>query len=84
MKVLLCLSHYNLYRMAEFVGDAKAGYSTGQAIKALQETAQQVLPKGYGYEFSGLSREELKAGNTPYLYFHTVIAFRISFSICLI
>ncbi len=58
------LSHYNLYRMAEFVGDAKAGYSTGQAIKALQETAQQVLPKGYGYEFSGLSREELKAGNT--------------------
>jgi HAE1 family hydrophobic/amphiphilic exporter-1 len=58
------LSHYNLYRMAEFVGDAKAGYSTGQAIKALQETAQQILPKGYGYEFSGLSREELKAGNT--------------------
>jgi hydrophobic/amphiphilic exporter-1 (mainly G- bacteria), HAE1 family len=58
------LSHYNLYRMAEFVGDAKAGYSTGQALKALQETAQQVLPKGYGYEFSGLSREELKAGNT--------------------
>ena len=58
------LSHYNLYRTAEFVGDAKAGYSTGQAIKALQETEQQVLPKGYGYEFSGLSREELKAGNT--------------------
>jgi HAE1 family hydrophobic/amphiphilic exporter-1 len=58
------LSHYNLYRMAEFVGDAKAGYSSGQAIKALQETAEQVLPKGYGYEFSGLSREELKAGNT--------------------
>jgi HAE1 family hydrophobic/amphiphilic exporter-1 len=58
------LSHYNLYRMAEFVGDAKPGYSTGQALKALQETAQQVLPKGYGYEFSGLSREELKSGNT--------------------
>ena len=63
------LSHYNLYRMAEFVGDAKVGYSTGQAIKALQETAQQVLPKGYGYEFSGLSREELKAGNTSMYIF---------------
>jgi HAE1 family hydrophobic/amphiphilic exporter-1 len=63
------LSHYNLYRMAEFVGDAKSGYSTGQAIKALQETAQQVLPKGYGYEFSGLSREELKAGNTSMYIF---------------
>jgi hydrophobic/amphiphilic exporter-1 (mainly G- bacteria), HAE1 family len=68
------LSHYNLYRMAEFVGDAKAGYSTGQAIKALQETAQEVLPKGYGYEFSGLSREELKAGNTStYIFMLSII-----------
>jgi len=58
------LTHYNLYRMAEFVGNAKAGYSSGQALRALQETADQVLPKGYGYEFSGLSREEVKAGNT--------------------
>jgi HAE1 family hydrophobic/amphiphilic exporter-1 len=69
------LSHYNLYRMAEFVGDAKAGYSTGQALKALQETAQQVLPKGYGYEFSGLSREELKAGNTSTYIFILSILF---------
>jgi HAE1 family hydrophobic/amphiphilic exporter-1 len=63
------LSHYNLYRMAEFVGDAKPGYSSGQALKALQETAQQVLPTGYGYEFSGLSREEVKAGNTSIYIF---------------
>ena len=69
------LSHYNLYRMAEFVGDAKAGYSTGQALKALQETAQQVLPKGYGYEFSGLSREEMKAGNTSIYIFILSILF---------
>ncbi|HLP75076.1 MAG TPA: efflux RND transporter permease subunit [Bacteroidales bacterium] len=58
------IPHYNLYLTAEFTGDARQGYSTGQAIEALQQTAQQVLPKGYGYEFSGLSREELKAGNT--------------------
>ena len=51
------LTHYNLYRMAEFVGDSKPGYSSGQALLALQETANQILPKGYGYEFSGLSRE---------------------------
>jgi HAE1 family hydrophobic/amphiphilic exporter-1 len=69
------LSHYNLYRMAEFVGDAKAGYSTGQALKALQETAQQVLPKGYGYEFSGLSREEINAGNTSTFIFMLSILF---------
>ena len=63
------LTHYNLYRMAEIVGNAKPGYSSGQALKALEETAQQVLPKGYGYEFSGLSREEVKAGNTSTLIF---------------
>lgn len=68
------LSHYNLYRMAEFVGDAKAGYSSGQALKALEETAQQVLPQGYGYEFSGLSREEIKAGNTStYVYILSIL-----------
>ncbi|MCX6257061.1 MAG: efflux RND transporter permease subunit [Bacteroidia bacterium] len=69
------LSHYNLYRMAEFVGDAKAGFSTGQALKALEETAHQVLPKGYGYEFSGLSREELKSGNTSIYIFILSILF---------
>jgi HAE1 family hydrophobic/amphiphilic exporter-1 len=58
------ISHYNLYRTAEFVGNAKDGYSSGQALKALEETAKQVLPKGYSYEFSGLSREEMKSGNT--------------------
>jgi hydrophobic/amphiphilic exporter-1 (mainly G- bacteria), HAE1 family len=58
------LPHYNLYRVAEFVGEAKAGYSTGQALRALEETARQTLPQGYGYEFSGLSREEIKAGST--------------------
>jgi hydrophobic/amphiphilic exporter-1 (mainly G- bacteria), HAE1 family len=63
------LSHYNLYRTAEFVGDSKKGFSTGQALKALQETAKQVLPAGYGYEFSGLSREELKSGNTSTFIF---------------
>ena len=69
------IPHYNLYRTAEFVGDAKAGYSSGQALKALQETADQVLPKGYGYEFSGLSREELKSGNTTIFVFILSILF---------
>jgi HAE1 family hydrophobic/amphiphilic exporter-1 len=69
------IPHYNLYRTAEFVGDAKAGFSSGQALKALQETADQVLPKGYGYEFSGLSREELKSGNTTIYVFILSILF---------
>ncbi len=69
------LSHYNLYRMAEFVGDAKPGYSSGQALQALQETAKQVLPAGYGFEFSGLSREETKAGNASMYVFILSILF---------
>lgn len=63
------LPHFNLYRTAEFVGDSKQGYSSGQALTALEETAKQVLPAGYGYEFAGLSREELSAGNTSTFIF---------------
>ena len=45
------IPHYNLYRSAEFNGNARQGYSSGEAIKALTEVADQVLPAGYGYEF---------------------------------
>ena len=63
------ISHYNLFRAAEINGGAAPGYSSGDAIKALQETAAQTLPQGYGFEFSGLSREELLAGGqTVYIF----------------
>jgi len=63
------ISHYNLFRSAEINGNAAPGYSSGDAIKALQETAAQSLPQGYGFEFSGLSREEqLAAGQTGYIF----------------
>ncbi len=58
------ISHYNLFRSAEIDGSAAEGYSSGQAIQALREVAEQVLPSGYGYEFSGLSREEISAGSS--------------------
>jgi HAE1 family hydrophobic/amphiphilic exporter-1 len=68
------ISHFNLYRSAEFNGDAKPGYSSGQVLSALTEVAQQVLPNGYGYEFSGLSREEVNAGSkTFYVFLLSVI-----------
>lgn len=68
------LTHFNLYRTAEFVGDANPGYSSGQALKALEETARQVLPQGYGYEFAGLSAEEVKSGNTSmYVYILSIL-----------
>ncbi|RYY55624.1 MAG: multidrug efflux RND transporter permease subunit [Chitinophagaceae bacterium] len=55
------ISHYNVYRSVEITGTPKPGFSSGEAITALQEVAA-TLPAGYGYEFSGLSREEIKAG----------------------
>jgi hydrophobe/amphiphile efflux-1 (HAE1) family protein len=45
------ISHYNLFRSAEIDGGSAPGYSSGDALKALQETADQTLPQGYGYEY---------------------------------
>ncbi len=69
------LYHFNLFRSAEINGDAKAGFSSGQALQALKEVADQTLPAGYGYEFAGLSREELKAGSKTLLIFALSIVF---------
>ena len=69
------LYHFNLFRSAEINGDAKAGFSSGQALQALKEVADQTLPAGYGYEFAGLSREELKAGSSTALIFALSIVF---------
>lgn len=69
------ISHYNLFRSAEFNGGPNPGYSSGQAIEALKETAAQVLPAGYGYEFSGLSREEIQAGSKSVYIFGLSVLF---------
>jgi hydrophobe/amphiphile efflux-1 (HAE1) family protein/NodT family efflux transporter outer membrane factor (OMF) lipoprotein len=53
----------NLYNAVTINGVPKPGYSTGDAIKAIEETAAQVLPKGYGYEWTGMTREEKAAGS---------------------
>ncbi|OIQ97395.1 efflux pump membrane transporter BepE [mine drainage metagenome] len=69
------ITHYNLFRTAEINGTPKPGYSSGQAIEALKETAAKVLPAGYGYEFSGLSREEVNAGSTSMYIFGLSLLF---------
>lgn len=68
------ISHYNVNRNIEINGTPKPGFSSGQAIKALQEVAKN-LPVGYGYEFSGMSAEEIKAGNSNLLIFSISIIF---------
>ena len=69
------ISHYNIYRSIEINGSPKAGFSSGQAIEALKEVAAETLPEGYGYEFSGMSREEIKAGSTSTTIFAISIVF---------
>jgi len=69
------ISHYNLFRSAEIDGGAKPGFSSGDAIKALQEVAAQTLPQGFGYEFSGLSREEILSGSKTVYIFMLSIGF---------
>ena len=52
------LSRFNLYTSIAVSGTPNAGYSSGEAIAAVQRTAEKCLPQGYGYEFSGMTREE--------------------------
>lgn len=73
------IPHYNLYRSAEFNGNASTGYSSGQAIEALIDVAGRILPAGYGYEFSGLSREEILAGKTTLIIFLISVVFAFLF-----
>ena len=63
------LTRFNLFNAIAINGTPAPGYSSGQAIKAIDETAKEVLPSSYGYEFGGLSREESKTTNNATLIF---------------
>lgn len=62
------ISHYNLFRSAEIDGSAAPGYSSGQAIAAMDDLAKK-LPQGFSYSWTGLSLEELQAGGTSLILF---------------
>ena len=63
------LNRFNLYSSIAVTGMAADGYSSGDAIKTIQEVAAQVLPKGYGYEFDGITREEAQTGSNTAIIF---------------
>jgi hydrophobic/amphiphilic exporter-1 (mainly G- bacteria), HAE1 family len=69
------ISHFNVYRSAEIDGNAKQGFSSGQALDALERVASKILPEGYGYDFSGLSLQEKKSGNSAIYIFALSIIF---------
>jgi HAE1 family hydrophobic/amphiphilic exporter-1 len=63
------INRFNLFTSVHIQGGPNEGYSTGDAIKAIEEVAKETLPMGYGYEFSGMSREEINAGSqTIYIF----------------
>jgi len=68
------LSHFDIFRSAEVDGSSPEGYSSGQSIDALKQIAAKVLPQGYGYDFSGLSYEEIQAGAlTIYIFLFSLL-----------
>ncbi len=70
------LNRYNMYTSIGVSAMPADGYSSGDGIKAVREVAEQVLPHGYGYEFSGITREEAQQSGSS-----TAIVFGICFLI---
>ncbi|MCM1313231.1 MAG: efflux RND transporter permease subunit [Bacteroides sp.] len=69
------LSRFNLFSSISVYGAPASGYSSGQAIKAIEEVSKTALPEGYGYEFGGMAREEASVGNTTTMVFAICIVF---------
>lgn len=69
------INRYNLYTTAIIQGSQASGYSSGQAIAAIQEVAQQTLPHGYGIGWQGLAYDEANKGNTALYIFIIVVMF---------
>jgi hydrophobic/amphiphilic exporter-1 (mainly G- bacteria), HAE1 family len=68
------VTHFNIFRSAEVDGSIPPGYSSGQSIADLRKLAAKYLPRGYTYDFSGLSYEEIKAGSmTVYIFTFCII-----------
>ena len=69
------LNRFNLYNAISVQGTAAPGYSSGDAIQAIREVADQVLPKGYGYEFDGITREEAQTTSNTLIIFGICLLF---------
>jgi HAE1 family hydrophobic/amphiphilic exporter-1 len=63
------IAHYNMFRNVDINGSPAPGYSSGQAIAAMEDVAKEVLPQGYAYSWTGLSLEEIESGGKSILLF---------------
>jgi HAE1 family hydrophobic/amphiphilic exporter-1 len=69
------INRYNLYPSAAIQGAPAPGYSSGEALQAIQEVAKQTLPNGYGLGYEALTFDEAKKGNTAIYIFLIVVTF---------
>ena len=69
------LTRYNMFTSAMINGDAAPGYSSGDAIKAVERVAAKKLPKGFTYDWSGMTREEILSGNQAVYIFGICLLF---------
>ncbi|WP_342646615.1 efflux RND transporter permease subunit [Mucilaginibacter sp. CSA2-8R] len=68
-------SRYNLFNSIQINAIPKPGYSSGDAIRAIQETAKEQLPQGFAFEFSGQTREEISSGGQSAIVFALCLVF---------
>lgn len=69
------LTRYNMYTSAMITGDAASGFSSGDAIKAIERVAAQKLPKGFAFEWSGMTREQILSGDQAMYIFAICLVF---------
>ncbi|MEO5601982.1 MAG: efflux RND transporter permease subunit [Cyclobacteriaceae bacterium] len=69
------ITRYNMYTSAAINGSPAAGYSSGEAIQAIQEVAKNTLPRGYDIDWAGLAKDEVARGNESLYIFLIVLAF---------
>jgi HAE1 family hydrophobic/amphiphilic exporter-1 len=69
------ITRYNMYPSAMINGQPAKGYSSGDAITAIKEVAAETLPKGYGYDWAGASRDQANAGSETFVIFALCLLF---------
>ncbi|MGN1091175.1 MAG: efflux RND transporter permease subunit, partial [Alphaproteobacteria bacterium] len=77
------INRYNNYRSLTIIGQNAAGYSSGDAIKAMAKISEEVLPAGYKYEWTGTSAQEVDAGGQTFIVFFMAFLFGYLFLVAL-
>jgi hydrophobic/amphiphilic exporter-1 (mainly G- bacteria), HAE1 family len=69
------ITRHNMYNASEISGQSAPGFSSGESIKAIQEVAEKTLPRGYGIDWAGISKDEVGRGNESIYIFLICLGF---------